>query len=98
MVARWCGSNNSKIAQTLTDRLHFNTFGGNPVVCAQGNRVLDIIERENMQANSLNIGSKILGALHELKEKYKLLGDVRGKGLLLLHRITAGSTIEGVGE
>jgi 4-aminobutyrate aminotransferase-like enzyme len=51
-----------------------------------------------MQANSLNIGSKILGALHELKEKYKLLGDVRGKGLLLLHRITAGSTIEGVGE
>ena len=36
-----------------------------------------------MQANSLNIGNKILVALNELKEKYKLIGDVRGKGLLL---------------
>jgi alanine-glyoxylate transaminase/(R)-3-amino-2-methylpropionate-pyruvate transaminase len=72
-----------KIAQTLADRLHFNTFGGNPVVCAQGSEVLDVIERENMQANSLNIGNKILGGLNKLKEKYKLIGDVRGKGLLL---------------
>jgi alanine-glyoxylate transaminase/(R)-3-amino-2-methylpropionate-pyruvate transaminase len=72
-----------KIARTLADRLHFNTFGGNPVVCAQGSTVLDIIERENMQANSLNIGNKILAGLNELKEKYKLIGDVRGKGLLL---------------
>jgi len=72
-----------KIAQTIADRLHFNTFGGNPVVCAQGSIVLDIIERENMQANSLNIGNKILAGLNELKEKYKLIGDVRGKGLLL---------------
>src|SRR6266480_7457383 len=72
-----------KIAQTLTDRLHFNTFGGNPVVCAQASKVLDIIERENLQANSLNIGTKILASLNELKEKYKLIGDVRGKGLLL---------------
>jgi alanine-glyoxylate transaminase / (R)-3-amino-2-methylpropionate-pyruvate transaminase len=40
-----------KIAQTLRDRLHFNTFGGNPVACAQGSKLLDIIERENMQAN-----------------------------------------------
>jgi alanine-glyoxylate transaminase / (R)-3-amino-2-methylpropionate-pyruvate transaminase len=72
-----------KVAQTLADRLHFNTFGGNPVVCAQGSAVLDIIERENMQANSLNIGNKILAGLSELKEKYKLIGDVRGKGLLL---------------
>jgi alanine-glyoxylate transaminase / (R)-3-amino-2-methylpropionate-pyruvate transaminase len=72
-----------KIAQTLTDRLHFNTFGGNPVVCAQGIAVLDVIERENMQANSLNLGHKILAGLNELKEKHKLIGDIRGKGLLL---------------
>src|SRR6266480_2957024 len=72
-----------KIARTLADRLHFNTFGGNPVVCTQGSAVLDVIERENMQANSLNLGNKILAGLNELKEKYKLIGDVRGKGLLL---------------
>ena len=73
----------SKIAQTLTNRLHFNTFGGNPVVCAQGSAVLDVIERERLQENSLKIGNKILAGLNRLKEKYQLIGDVRGKGLLL---------------
>jgi alanine-glyoxylate transaminase/(R)-3-amino-2-methylpropionate-pyruvate transaminase len=72
-----------KIAQTLTNRLHFNTFGGNPVVCAQGSAVLDVIERERLQENSLKIGNKILAGLNQLKEKYQLIGDVRGKGLLL---------------
>ena len=41
----------SKIAQTLAERLHFNTFGGNPVVCAQGKAVLEVIEREKLQQN-----------------------------------------------
>jgi alanine-glyoxylate transaminase/(R)-3-amino-2-methylpropionate-pyruvate transaminase len=72
-----------QIAQTLTNRLHFNTFGGNPVVCAQGSAVLDVIEREKLQENSLKIGNKILAGLNQLKEKYQLIGDVRGKGLLL---------------
>src|SRR5262249_36786776 len=40
----------SKIAATLAQRLHFNTFGGNPVVCAQGAAVLDVIDREKLQA------------------------------------------------
>jgi alanine-glyoxylate transaminase/(R)-3-amino-2-methylpropionate-pyruvate transaminase len=71
------------IAQALANRLHFNTFGGNPVVCAQGSAVLDVIEREKLQENSLKIGNKILAGLNQLKEKYQLIGDVRGKGLLL---------------
>jgi alanine-glyoxylate transaminase / (R)-3-amino-2-methylpropionate-pyruvate transaminase len=72
-----------KIAQTLASRIHFNTFGGNPVVCAQGRAVLSIIEREKMQANSLKIGNKILGGLRELQQKHNIIGDVRGKGLML---------------
>jgi alanine-glyoxylate transaminase / (R)-3-amino-2-methylpropionate-pyruvate transaminase len=72
-----------KIAQTLANRLHFNTFGGNPVVCAQGSAVLDVIEREKLQENSLKVGNKILAGLNGLKEKHNLIGDVRGKGLLL---------------
>src|SRR6476619_7690661 len=72
-----------KIAAALSQRIHFNTFGGNPIVSAQGTAVLDVIKRENMQANSLNLGNKILAGLNELKGKYKLIGDVRGKGLLL---------------
>src|SRR5437773_10821290 len=72
-----------EIATTLAQRTHFNTFGGNPVVCAQGMAVLEVIEREKLQENSLKIGNQILSGLNRLKEKYKLIGDVRGKGLLL---------------
>jgi len=72
-----------KIAAALAQRIHFNTFGGNPVVCAQGKAVLEVIEREKLQENSLKIGSRILAGLDRLKEKHNLIGDVRGKGLLL---------------
>ena len=72
-----------KIAAALAQRTHFNTFGGNPVVCAQGSAVLDVIDREKLQANSLKIGNRILGGLDKLKEKHNIIGDVRGKGLLL---------------
>jgi alanine-glyoxylate transaminase / (R)-3-amino-2-methylpropionate-pyruvate transaminase len=72
-----------KIAATLAQRTHFNTFGGNPVVCAQGKAVLDVIARENLQENALNIGNQIATGLKRLKEKHNIIGDVRGKGLLL---------------
>jgi alanine-glyoxylate transaminase / (R)-3-amino-2-methylpropionate-pyruvate transaminase len=72
-----------EIAATIAQRTHFNTFGGNPVVCAQGAAVLEVIEREKLQANALRIGSQILAGLESLKAKHKLIGDVRSKGLLL---------------
>src|SRR3954468_12452773 len=72
-----------KIAQALTGKVHFNTFGGNPVVSAIGKAVLEVIEKENLQANSLQMGNYILAGLNKLKEKYKIIGDVRGKGLML---------------
>jgi alanine-glyoxylate transaminase / (R)-3-amino-2-methylpropionate-pyruvate transaminase len=72
-----------KIAQALTGKVHFNTFGGNPVVSAIGKAVLEVIEKENLQANSLKLGGYILAGLNKLKEKHKIIGDVRGKGLML---------------
>ena len=72
-----------KIAATLAARTHFNTFGGNPVVSAQALAVLDVIEREKLQENALRIGNRILAGLNKLKEKHNIIGDVRGKGLLL---------------
>ncbi|MBA3960323.1 MAG: aminotransferase class III-fold pyridoxal phosphate-dependent enzyme [Chthoniobacterales bacterium] len=72
-----------KIAETLAQRTHFNTFGGNPVVAAQGKAVLEVIEREKLQANSLALGQRIGDGLVRLKEKHNLIGDVRGRGLLL---------------
>jgi alanine-glyoxylate transaminase / (R)-3-amino-2-methylpropionate-pyruvate transaminase len=73
----------AKIAQALVGKVHFNTFGGNPVVSAIGKAVLEVIEKENLQANALKLGSYILNGLNKLKEKHQVIGDVRGKGLML---------------
>ena len=50
---------------------------------AQGIAVLEVIEREKLQENALKIGNRILTGLNQLKEKHNLIGDVRGKGLML---------------
>ncbi|NNL75597.1 MAG: aminotransferase class III-fold pyridoxal phosphate-dependent enzyme, partial [Desulfobacterales bacterium] len=60
---------------------YFNTFGGNPVSCAIGMAVLDVIEDEGLQANALKVGNHLLNGLKALAVKYPLIGDVRGLGL-----------------
>jgi len=72
-----------EIAQSLASRIHFNTFGGNPVSCAQGRAVLRVIENEGLQANCLNIGAFLTSGLEKLAEKHSIIGQVRGKGLML---------------
>ncbi|MFM8809720.1 MAG: aminotransferase class III-fold pyridoxal phosphate-dependent enzyme, partial [Chthoniobacterales bacterium] len=72
-----------EIAQSLVGKVHFNTFGGNPVVSAMGKAVLEVIEKENLQENSRKMGDYILAGLNKLKEKHKIIGDVRGTGLML---------------
>jgi alanine-glyoxylate transaminase/(R)-3-amino-2-methylpropionate-pyruvate transaminase len=72
-----------RIAAVLTQRHHFNTFGGNPVACAMGKAVLEVIEQEKLQANSLRVGAMIMAGLEKLKARHEIIGDVRGKGLML---------------
>ena len=72
-----------QIASVLAKRNHFNTFGGNPVVSAIGKAVLEVIEREKLQENSLIQGTYLLAGLEKLKAKHPIIGDVRGKGLML---------------
>ncbi len=72
-----------QIAQSLVGKVHFNTFGGNPVVSAMGHAVLEVIEKENLQANSHKIGNHILEGLKKLQKKHQIIGEVRGKGLML---------------
>lgn len=60
---------------------YFNTFGGNPVSCAAGLAVLDIIENEKLQENALEIGLYLNQKLEMLSVKHEVIGDVRGEGL-----------------
>jgi 4-aminobutyrate aminotransferase-like enzyme/Ser/Thr protein kinase RdoA (MazF antagonist) len=61
----------------------FSTFGGNPVACAAGLAVLDVLREERLQENALHVGHHWLNGLRLLMEKHRLIGDVRGSGLFL---------------
>jgi len=73
----------SEIAQHMAQRLHFNTFGGNPVSVAQGLATLEIIDEENIQQRAKDVGGYLKQKLLELQEKHTLVGEVRGLGLML---------------
>lgn len=62
---------------------YFNTFGGNPVSCAIGMAVLDVIADEQLQAKALRVGSHLMDGLRGLMQKHELIGDVRGLGLFV---------------
>jgi 4-aminobutyrate aminotransferase-like enzyme/Ser/Thr protein kinase RdoA (MazF antagonist) len=62
---------------------YFNTFGGNAVSCDIGMAVLDVIEREHLQQNALEVGNYLMARLWELMSEHPLIGDVRGLGLYI---------------
>ncbi len=72
-----------EIAEVMTQRVHFNTFGGNPVCMAAGLAVLEVIEEEGLQENSRVVGGHFKSGLEELQQRHPLIGDVRGMGLML---------------
>jgi alanine-glyoxylate transaminase/(R)-3-amino-2-methylpropionate-pyruvate transaminase len=72
-----------EIAQALTQRIHFNTFGGNPVCMAAGLAVLDVIDEDGLQENSRVLGKRLKDGFRELAKRHALIGDVRGMGLML---------------
>ena len=71
-----------QIAEALRQRVHFNTFGGGPVACAQGLAVLEVIEREKIQARAKSLGVLLRSGLLDLMARHQQIGDVRGFGLL----------------
>jgi 4-aminobutyrate aminotransferase-like enzyme len=60
-----------------------SSYGGNPLAAAAGMAALEIILDENLVENSEKVGAKMLAKLRAMQEKHRIVGDVRGKGLLL---------------
>ncbi len=72
-----------EVAECMAGKYYFNTYGANPVSCAAGRAVLAVIEREGLQANASRVGAKLLAVAEDLKQRHDIIGDVRGRGLML---------------
>lgn len=70
------------MADFRTNYRYFNTFGGNPVSCAAALAVLEEIEDQDLLTNALNVGLHARQRLTHLQEKYEVIGDIRGSGLI----------------
>lgn len=72
-----------EIANTLSQRVHFNTYGGNPVSAVAGIATMEYIDDHNLVANCKKMGDLFMEGAKKLATKYPILGDVRGKGLMI---------------
>ena len=71
------------ISEVMTNRIHFNTYGGNPISMTQGLATLEVIEEDGIQENARVVGGYLKDALVDLQERHPLIGEVRGMGLML---------------
>ncbi|KAK4382467.1 Alanine--glyoxylate aminotransferase 21, mitochondrial [Sesamum angolense] len=72
-----------EIASVLAQKIQFNTFGGNPVCSAGGLAVLRVLDKEKRQAHCAEVGSHMIECLRNLQQKHDIIGDVRGRGLMV---------------
>lgn len=73
----------SEDAESLGGRLYFNTFGGDPMQTAQAKATMDVIKEEKLIDNARNMGKRLKDGMQQLMKEHALIGDVRGRGLLL---------------
>lgn len=71
------------IAEAMAQKKFFNTYGSNPMACAAGRAVLRVIEDDRLMENARDLGAMLMKKLEELKGKYSIIGDYRGRGLMV---------------
>ncbi len=72
-----------EVADCFQGVLTISTFGGNPVSCAAAHATIDVMEQEDIPARSARLGAKLKAGLEALAEQHQVIGEVRGKGLML---------------
>lgn len=72
-----------EIAESFAKVRYFNTYAGNPVALAAARSVLRAVDEEGLQDNAAKVGAQLLDGLRALQRRHRLIGDVRGAGLML---------------
>ena len=70
--------------------VYFFQLGGNPIACAVGTAVLEVIKKENVVHSAKILGKLLMEGLRQLMDKYTIVGDVRGIGLVIGIEIVCG--------
>lgn len=73
----------TEVAEKMAGKSYFNTFGGDPYQTLQAKLTMDIIKEDKLVENAKNMGKLITDGLTQMMKKYPIMGDVRGRGLLL---------------
>ncbi|MFP3144760.1 MAG: acetyl ornithine aminotransferase family protein [Caldisphaera sp.] len=73
----------SEVMDTMKKGSHANTFGGNPIALAAMEAVIDTIKEEKLAERASKLGDMVLRYFNDLKEELEIIGDVRGKGLMI---------------
>ena len=83
------------VASLMKETDFFSTTGGNPVACAVGLAVLDVLEQEGLQERAARVGAKLRSQIEKLAEQHPLIGEVRGAGLFIgVELVRDHSTLE----
>jgi 4-aminobutyrate aminotransferase-like enzyme len=83
-IAIGCVVTTPKILARFSENYEFfSTFGGNPVACAAAGAVLDVIERDGLQANAHETGTYMINGLRQVASEHACIGQVRGRGLFV---------------
>lgn len=73
----------NEVAEPMRGKFYFNTFGGDPFQCKQAAVTMDVIHDEGMITNARDMGKLLMDGMKELMKKHTLIGDVRGRGLIM---------------
>ena len=83
------------VASLMKETDFFSTTGGNPVACAVGLAVLDVLEQEGLQERAARVGRLLRSQIEKLAERHSVIGDVRGNGLFIgVELVRDHSTLE----